>query len=267
MFDGEIITIEEECPVPTTPDFTISLKSYTSYDKYAATNGMTKNISQANNCDPSTIYDAGAYWGISTNLMKNENYAKTLVINVDGTDKSVDVTDNKYYENITGLSWQAHTHQVSFTFDGKTVTSPKNTHHITGLPHRASPPTTSKGWSNVAGSITWEGSRVNMYYSAGRFPKIKSPIFNIPSSINVQVLPDIRRNDFNVGNPKLQISLTDTNNSDLYYSVLDSNQTYTSNIDTVMESSGTTLCYFTIEYEYMASGIRTYVYKFDVIYR
>lgn len=256
------------------PEFSLTLSAYTSYDKYAGTNGITKDLNGttgANNCDPATLYNAGGQWGISTAIMANANYAKTLVVNIDGnTDRTFNVTgeygDNKYYENISSLSWQAHTLAVSVTFDGKTV-SKTQTHHITGLPHRAAPPTTSIGWSAEAGNITWEGNRVDMYYSAAQYPKIKSPIFNIPSSINVQVQPDIRRNKFNVGNPKLQISLTDTNTGDLYYSGLDSNETYASNIDAVMESLGTTKCYFTIEYEYAASGIRTYVYKFDVIYR
>ncbi|MBO5420249.1 MAG: DUF4493 domain-containing protein [Bacteroidales bacterium] len=273
--DGETFDFTDlALAVPSTPDFSLALSAYTSYDKYAATNGITRDLNGergANNCNPSLLYNAGASWNISTNLMKNTNYLKTIAIYIDGDasgrTSTVDSWDyNYFYQDIT-LGWASHTHQVAFTFDGKTVTSGRNTHHVTGLPHRAAPPTTSNGWSAVNGNISWEGDRVNMYYSAAKYPKIKSPAFYLPGNVNVQVQPDIRRNDFNIGKPKLQISLTDTNTSDLYYSGLDANESYTSSINAVMESSGNTNGYFTIEYEYAASGIRTYVYKFDVLYR
>lgn len=272
--DGQTFSFADlALAVPAAPDLSLTLSAYTSYDKYAATNGIVKDLNGdagANKCDASTLYNAGGKWNVAVNIMSNENYTKTLVIDFDG-DKSrtYSVTSfaaNEFYENISGCSWTSHQLSVSFTFDNRTITKTQ-THHITGLPHKAAPPTTSNGWSAAAGNISWEGTRVNMYYSSGKYPKIKSPLFYLPSSINVLVQPDIRRNDFNVGKPNLQISMTDTNTSDLYYSGLDANESYTSDIDTVMESSGDTKGYFTVEYEYMASGIRTYVYKFDVLYR
>ena len=255
------------------PEFTVTLSAYTSYDKYAATNGISKSIDGANECDPSTLYNAGAKWGISSDLMKNSNYKnKSISIYIDdkadGRTAEADSYDYNYlYQNVGSLSWESHTHRVEVTFDSKTETSVTATHHITGLPHFAAPPTTSKGWSAVAGNISWEGDRVNMYYSAAKYPQIKSPLFYLPSNINVNMQPDIRRNDFNVGNPDLRISLVDTNTSDLYKSGLDANESYTSNIDAVMESSGNSQGYFTIQYCYAASGIRTYVYRFNVLYR
>lgn len=271
MFDGEIITIEEECPVPTTPDFTISLKSYTSYDKYAATNGMTKNISQANNCDPSTIYDAGAYWGISTNLMKNENYAKTLVIKLnDDSSRTYNVEgefqDNRYYENITSCAWQAHTLAVSMTFDGKTC-SETRTHHITGLPHKTMPPTQSLGWSKGSGRITWNSDNVELYYSAATYPHIVSPEFYLPVDVNVKVDPNIARNYYwaSVAKGDLQIARVKNGSEiNIHKASLASEKSFTTSLETIMAQGNE--C-FIIRYCYAAAGPRTYVYQFNILYR
>ena len=182
--------------VPATPDFSLAMSAYTSYDKYAATNGITKSVDAANGCDPSTLYNAGAKWGISTNLMKNSNYAKTLVINIDGnTDRTYAVTDyqyNEYYENITGLGWSAHSLTVSLTFDKKTV-SKTQTHHITGLPYSAAPPKIegAHAWSFAGGtSESWGGNDEYARLGNGAMgtSTITSPDFHIPSDINVNII-------------------------------------------------------------------------------
>lgn len=203
VMDGQTYSFDDiELTMPAVPDFSLTSCAYTSYDKYAATNGISKDVTGANNCDPSTLYNAGARWGISINLMKNVNYQKTLVIDIDG-DRSRTYTvsgfdANEFYENITGLSWQAHTHQVSFTFDGKTVTSPKNTHHITGLPYRAAPPTNTGDhpWTEdqraSAGlsHFNWGTSEFYMYDDAtlGTYLKIGTPSFHVPYDIPVSVV-------------------------------------------------------------------------------
>ena len=187
------------------PDFSLTLSAYTSYDKYAATNGITKDLNGttgANNCDPATLYNAGGQWGISTAIMANANYAKTLVINIDGnTDRTFNVTgeygDNEYYENISSLSWQAHTLVVSVTFDGKTV-SKSQTHHITGLPYRAVPPTNTGDhpWtedqraSAGASNFNWGTSEFYMYDDAGMgtYLKVGTPSFHVPNDIPVSVV-------------------------------------------------------------------------------
>jgi len=256
------------------PAFTVSASAYTSYSKYLE--GTDASIAAANACTPESMYDITLSASISQSVLNNFPMTsnKGTIYKSNGEELKV-LTENYNLSSpifhldgeYPDLAWGSYSIDAQVTFDGVTVTSPKQTLHITGLPYRAAPPTTANGWSVIAGNITWEGSRVNMYYSTAKYPKIKSPTFKLPGSINVQIKPDIRRNDFNVGNPKLQISLIDINTSDLYYSGLDANESYTSNIDTVMESSGYTEGYFTIEYEYMAIGIRTYVYKFDVLYR
>lgn len=179
------------------PEFSLALSAYTSYDKYAATNGITKDLNGttgANNCDPATLYNAGGQWGISTAIMANANYAKTLVVNIDGnTDRTFDVTDNKYYENISSLAWQAHTLTVSVTFDGKTV-SKTQTHHITGLPYVLTHP--AQGWSiveNGAVTYTYFGDNYIFLTSDSSTGSVKTPDFHIPGNVDISVSTTFKR--------------------------------------------------------------------------
>ena len=177
--------------VPQTPEFSMQLSSYTSYDKYAATNGITKDLNGttgAYNCDASTLYNAGGKWGISTNIMKNTNYAKTLVIDIDGdTSRTFNVNgdyqDNKYYENISSLGWSAHTLTVSMTFDNKKI-SKTQTHHITGLPYSAAPPT-ENDWSK-SGAVSFRSGDVR-FGNGGGDGSITYTKLHIPGNVNVSV--------------------------------------------------------------------------------
>lgn len=178
------------------PEFTLTLSAYTSHDKYAATNGIIKSIDGANECDPSTLYNAGAKWGISIDLMKNTNYSKTLVIDIDGNkDRTYTVNSydyNELYENLTALSWSSHTLKVSMTFDNRTV-SKTQTHHITGLPYRASPPvsvSTSSvyGWTNGEGNAQkWESGYLQLGVHGSKQVQTAYKDFYIPSTINVSL--------------------------------------------------------------------------------
>ena len=149
--DGNNITarISTTVTVPE-PEFSLALSSYTSYDKYAASNNITKNINEANSCVAETLYKAGGQWGISVDLMKNPNYAKTLVIDIDGNDdRTYNLTSfdyNYYYEDIGTLSWGSHDLSVSFMFDGKEV-SKNQTHQITGLPYDVDFTQTADEWT------------------------------------------------------------------------------------------------------------------------
>lgn len=193
VMDGNTFTFADlSLNVPSTPDFSLAMTAYTSYDKYVGSNNNQKSVNDANNCEPSTLYNAGAKWGISVNLMKNNNYAKSLVINLDGnTDRTFNVTgdyqDNKYYENISGLGWSAHSLKVSVTFDNKTVSSATQTHYITGLPYKASLNKNTPGWSNFVNVETDNDYFIFNYEDAS----VLSPAFNIPNSIEVDVRPSV----------------------------------------------------------------------------
>lgn len=183
-------------PTVTVPDpvFSLTMTSYTSYDKYAATNNITKDLNGttgANNCNPTTLYNAGGKWGISTDLMSNPNYAKTLVIKIDDdASRTFNVTneyaDNKYYEDITGLGWASHNLTVSVTFDGKTIEK-SQTHHITGLPYASSLNNNTTGWTNFSNVETDNNYFIFNYEDAS----VLSPTFNIPDNINVAVIPSV----------------------------------------------------------------------------
>lgn len=251
------------------PTFTISLSAYTSYDKYAGTNNNTKNVTEANNCDPATLYNAGAAWTISTDIMKNANYEKTLIIKVDeDASRTYPVTEypyDYYYENVGSLSWAAHSLEVSFVFDEVTKTV-KQTHHITGLPYKAEPPKSSdkdvlNGWKKVGGDISWENNYVDMYYSAASYPNIKSPTFNIPNDISVKIQPDIKKNSWSIDS-NLSIYMNDK--TSLYKNKIKENETFNTELSTTMTSSRNI---FYIEYEYAAAGPHIYVYKFNVYYK
>lgn len=187
------------------PEFSVTLSAYTSYDKYAATNGIIKSIDDANECDPSTLYNAGAKWGISSDLMKNSNYKnKSISIYIDdkadGRTAEADSYDYNYlYQNVGSLSWESHTHRVEVTFDSKTETSVTATHHITGLPYTANPPSNDeqktphpwtedqRGWGvvyfywNDTEFITWNTS------ASGSTNIIGSPKFNVPDIIPIDI--------------------------------------------------------------------------------
>lgn len=249
VMEGQVYRFDDvTLAVPEVPNFSLMLSAYTSYDKYAATNGISKDIAGANGCEPSTLYNAGAKWGISNNLMKNINYQKTLVIDVDGNkSRSYTVTGfdaNEYYESVSGLSWSSHTHQVSFTFDGKTVTSPKNTHHITGLPY---------SYNFVGGSLsgyendgwTCNGSlEVSDKSLIGRATTlvldrnatwsnqhgfVVSPRFHIPGDISVQ--PSVARSVYRSSGNKERIgyigavSNNTTSSSTITYKAIGGNST------------------------------------------
>lgn len=175
-------------PTVPAPVFKVTLSAYTSYDKYAATNGISKSINDANNCDPSTLYNAGAAWSISEDLMKNPNYSKTIAIYIDddatGRISTVTTWDyNCFYQNVSGLSWAPHTHQVELTFDNKTISSVKNTHHITGLPYDIDFRNTSEGW-NLFDNCSRDAEGLHFDPTATPYA---NRAFYIPSDLNVSL--------------------------------------------------------------------------------
>lgn len=196
VMDGTTYTFDDIAITGlSTPGFSLTMSSYTSYDKYAGTNNIARVLTNtektgANDCNPGTLYNAGAKWGISTNLMKNTNYSKTLVIDIDGNkDRTYTVNSydyNELYENITGLGWSAHTLKVSMTFDNRTV-SKTQTHHITGLPYASSLNNKTTGWTNFSNVETDNGYFIFNYEDAS----VLSPTFNVPNNIDVEVKPSV----------------------------------------------------------------------------
>lgn len=265
-------TMEVSIDAPTfTPTVSLGNTSYTSYDKYTA-----NQISEANNCNAETLYSPSAMiGGISANLIKNSNYTKTIIFAVDGTQK------NKYEQkamssntqngsDIASLSWGSHTLTATFTFEGKSAESSK-THHITGLPHYAQPPSETLKWKMGDGEKnTWNTEYAMISTDGGRgYPDIISPEFNVPSDkmININIYPDIRRNYYWAGVSKGDLQITkianDGSENDLYKQELAREKTMTSTLSTSL-NGGTNK--FRIQYCYAATGPETYIYKFNVLY-
>ena len=182
-----------EVTVPA-PEFNVFLNAYTSYDKYAGTNGNTKNITEANACDPETLYDIkGGFTGISQSLIDDEKYGtKTFYIEFNGSKiyefsnttfwgySSADLSD----QDQTGLDWKAYSLVASMTFDGTTVTK-ENTHYITGLPYSISfkDNTSPNGWT-----FSNKGEAFNYISLKPVTAFALSMAFYIPVDINVNAI-------------------------------------------------------------------------------
>ncbi len=188
------------------PTFTVSLgASYTSYDEYAGTNGITKNITNANSRNSETLYNVSASWSISASLLSNSNYSSgaSTKIYLDGVEKaSPSGVASHSIGNISGLTnWKSYDLKATVTFDGVTATASK-THHITGLPFVSNPPT-SAHWSNMgdwACKLNWNSDHAEVSTDgSSENPGIVSNTFHIPSDISVRITSKVRVDGIRVG--------------------------------------------------------------------
>ena len=221
--DGSTVSsmtdIEVGAPEFFTPTVSLGNTSYTSYDKYAAINGIAKCINGdtnvgttmgANNCQPETLYSPSAViGGISENLIKNSNYVKKISFLVDGNSKSsyengAMTSNSQTGANVTSLSWGSHTLTATFEFDGKSATSDPKTHHITGLPYtspdftKGTPSFTSSNevekWIAQGTTEQWNGKGYQIYYyyyyvfgTTKKSGSILSPALQLPDNVNVPI--------------------------------------------------------------------------------
>lgn len=192
--EGNTATLElnQDINVPA-PEFTVDLLngSYTSYDKYA-----TNDITTANSCNAETLYNLGASWTISQDLMTKTNYSKVLRF-YDGTTVKKEVNTfsatQHTEQSITDFTWGAHTVKATVTFDGVEIESGPRTHHITGLPYRASPPVSVStsamfGWTNGEGNAqNWGSEYLQLGVHGSKQVQTAYKDFYIPSTINVSL--------------------------------------------------------------------------------
>ena len=198
-------TVVKTADVPE-PSFSLSVKAYTTYDQAVGRSedtqkriaAITKNVSTANTLNAETIYDAGASWTISEDLMKNTNYSKVLKVIVDDAEKSsqASFTTNSWYTNISSLSWARHKVKTSLTFAGYTKESAEQLLDITGLPYKAPSLTKfnaqNKAWTKVDGRLTSVASDVITLRSqagdvVGQEPEVNGPKFHIPANLKTSV--------------------------------------------------------------------------------
>ncbi len=119
------------------PSFTVSLTSYSSYDKY-----LENNIDAANATDAYTVKNLGASWTIASALVSSSNYKKSFEYNNNGTKTTPTISGTSYSAGdksdlAVGTQYKV---SASLTFDGVTKKTIDKTHYITGLPYIAAPP-------------------------------------------------------------------------------------------------------------------------------
>ena len=159
------------------PKVTASVDAWTSYDKYVA-----GDIAAANACTNTTAYGFQKHFSVAQSLVSNAKYHNlySWTATVDGN--SVPIGNDE----ITGLSFAAHTLKVTGTFDGATATAQK-TLRITGLPYDANA-TKFDGWTGGRWSDTGDSGEIQ-----AREPgqpcylfttTIYTPKFYVPANIN-----------------------------------------------------------------------------------
>ncbi len=225
--ENQVTTFIKENLVLAKPDYAVSLISYASYDKYAETNGNSKDIDVANSCNPEYIY-VGAQWSISDDVLSNANYATTQSYTVNGETKNYNVTSNqKTYSNATLkttsllTNWKSYTLDSSVTFDGVQTTFAQRTHHITGLPFNAAPPTIAGGWFE---SRSHSGGSSNIYWGDNyadlrpvgqyEFPSMRERSiainydgFHIPNEIGISFISSYETAATSISKIKYSLSL------------------------------------------------------------
>ncbi len=176
----------------------ISLTSYSSYDKY-----LENNKDAANAMDAFTIKTLGATWTISSDLMNNSNYSKSFTYNNNG--QSV----NTYSGNACSLGDKTslavgtqYKVSASLTFDGEKVDTGAKTHYITGLPYKQEP-LVKDDWTsekNHSGVVDWEyeancvNIRPNYAWGSAYARVTSNQEFVLPASVNVNVVNDGNKN-------------------------------------------------------------------------
>ena len=251
------------------PEFTAMVSGNTSYSVYLDSGAET-----ANTKDGSSIFDINATASIAPEILNNPNYSNLLKVTYT-TDSGQNSGELSYGTStqFNSLSWQKHALSVTVSFDGVEKTSSPVECDVTGLPYRAEPPqkTGNNPWKDAAGNNDWTNDCVKLYYSAGKYPRIVSPAFYIPSDIKVGISTKIYREYYWASISKgdlciYQFNSVSENEAEVYKRELAREETYepTTPLEVTMSSS---LPEFYIQYNYMASTGRTNVYYFNIDYK
>lgn len=232
MKDGEVVN--SEIPFTTSaPTFTVTPTCKTTYDYYLAGDKANANAESgsktAEATSPSTsLFEIGSSVGISSNLMANTNYAKTVyyAAKKDQTvviDATVDFGTSK--SNTVGdvpnlfTDWRAYELSAEVTFAGTTISNTRP-FHITGLPYDSPNFLTnsiSMKSSSNAGVTDWvsngnvehwsgRGYQLVYYYLGGvDSGNIFSPAFQVPNSTNIKYSTPVCYFTTGLGNPSMDV--------------------------------------------------------------
>lgn len=285
MSDGEEVRVQ----VPFTtqnPVFTLTPACKTTYDYYLAGDMFNANAepksktAEAATYPNMSLYEIGSSVSISSNLMRNTNYNKSVyyaamkdsevVISTDGyvdfgTSKSHtvgDVTD-KFTD------WRTYVLSVKMNFAGTEITATRN-FHITGLPYSAAPPKIqgSYAWAFNGGTLEiWDGNDqyAKLGNGASGTSSMTSPYFHVPRDFKVNISSKyyVKCDNFfggkniftlSLGNEKVQeTTVKGANNTSEEYSS-DANMTTTNNYIVCSNSYGlgsshTKIYYINVKYK------------------
>lgn len=174
--NGKSFTKTQTLSITEQPQFTISMTAYTSFSYYKG-DVVEKNISEANKCNNTTIYEPKiTINNISQKIIDNPNYSFSVSNTFNGTQSGY--SSGVYtYNNYTVSNLGSYTLTGSVSFDGVMQSSSK-TVHITGMPYTAVPPTQAD-WTGNANS--WKTDFVRLHGNT------ITKTFFCPENINVTV--------------------------------------------------------------------------------
>lgn len=186
--------------------FNLKLEAYTSYSLY-----LDKQIDAANTCQPETLYKPGASWSISTDLMSNSNYLKSLSSSLVPTGSatpawSVDFPniteygDNSYLENeVTSLDWTSYTLSAELTFAGETVQT-QGTYHITGLPYKPSS-MIEADWEFASWNCEYSNGVIQLggVLGSGECTATSNMNFMLPAETRIKIKTNVTVRDYKIG--------------------------------------------------------------------
>lgn len=271
----ETKTVNVTVPAPA---FTVSASAYTSYSKYLE--GTDASIAAANACTAESMYDITLSASISQSVLNIFPMTSNKGTIYKSNGEELDVLTEENYLNLSSpifhldgeypnLAWGSYTIDAQVTFDGVTVTSPKQTLHITGLPFNT-PQFKDSGngaWSIVtqSGSYITFGNSIRLE-TISAAPSVSTPEFHIPANVNVSLYNKYTKNNGSIGAYEYSVKLYNGNSVGATLVTHKSNKkgTYEYNVETQLTPEyNAMLC----KYNYEALGNTVNINEFDINYR
>lgn len=271
----ETKTVNVTVPAPA---FTVSASAYTSYSKYLE--GTDASIAAANACTAESMYDITLSASISQSVLNQFPMTSNKGTIYKSNGEELGVLTEENHLNLSSpifhldgeypnLAWGSYTIDAQVTFDGVTVTSPKQTLHITGLPFNT-PQFKDSGngaWSIVtqSGSYITFGNSIRLE-TISAAPSVSTPEFHIPANVNVSLYNKYTKNNGSIGAYEYSVKLYNGNSVGATLVTHKSNKkgTYEYNVETQLTPEyNAMLC----KYNYEALGNTVNINEFDINYR
>lgn len=198
---AETKTVNVTVPAPA---FTVSASAYTSYSKYLE--GTDASIAAANACTPESMYDITLSASISQSVLNNFPMTSNKGTIYKSNGEELDVLTENY--NLSSpifhldgeypdLAWGSYSIDAQVTFDGVTVTSPKQTLHITGLPYKT-PSMVEGDWDFSSWNCKYSNGAIQLggVSGSGECTATSKMQFKLPANVNVRVNTNVTLKPF-----------------------------------------------------------------------